>query len=163
MEEKCWSTNKVSSGDCKGQHCGVGHTLKSYISTGIERVLPRRLRVPLATWWKLTLFSVPGTGIQRIKAWHERTHTRKLTVWGEMTKNTGWAFLMQKSKVLQNLKLFFFFFFFFLVVLGLELRAYTLSHSTQPIFVMEFFELGSHKLFAQAIFEPWSSWSLPPK
>jgi hypothetical protein len=29
----------------------------------------------------------------------------------------------------------FFFFFFFFVVLGLELRAYTLSHSTSPIFV----------------------------
>jgi hypothetical protein len=28
--------------------------------------------------------------------------------------------------------LIFFFFFFFLVVLGLELRVYTLSHSTSP-------------------------------
>jgi hypothetical protein len=33
-------------------------------------------------------------------------------------------------------------------VLGLELRAYTLSHSTSPFFVMVFFEIGSGKLFA---------------
>jgi hypothetical protein len=42
---------------------------------------------------------------------------------------------------------------FFFAVLGLELRAYTLSHSTSPIFVMGFFEIGSHELFAQAGFE----------
>jgi hypothetical protein len=48
----------------------------------------------------------------------------------------------------------FFFFFFFLVVLGLELRTSTLSHSTSPFFVCwVFFEIGSHKLFAQAGFE----------
>jgi hypothetical protein len=41
------------------------------------------------------------------------------------------------------------FFFFSLVVLGLELRAFTLSHSTSPIFVMGFFEIGSLELFAQ--------------
>jgi hypothetical protein len=29
--------------------------------------------------------------------------------------------------------------FFFFLVLGLELRAYTLSHSTSPFFVMGFF------------------------
>jgi hypothetical protein len=38
------------------------------------------------------------------------------------------------------------------VVLGLELRAYTLSHST--FFVMGFFKIGSHELFAWAGFEP---------
>jgi hypothetical protein len=35
------------------------------------------------------------------------------------------------------------FFFFFLVVLGLELRAYTLSHSTSPFFLKGIFEIGS--------------------
>jgi hypothetical protein len=30
-------------------------------------------------------------------------------------------------------------FFFFVAVLGFELRAYTLSHSTSPFFVMGFF------------------------
>jgi hypothetical protein len=54
-------------------------------------------------------------------------------------------------------------FFFFLAVLGLELRAYTLSHSTSPFLVMGFFEIGSHELFAWAGFEPQSSWSLPPE
>jgi hypothetical protein len=35
-------------------------------------------------------------------------------------------------------------------VLGIELRAFTLSHSTSPSFcVMDFFEIGSHKLFAR--------------
>jgi hypothetical protein len=33
-------------------------------------------------------------------------------------------------------------------VLGFELRASTLSHSTSLIFVMGFFEIGSRKLFA---------------
>jgi hypothetical protein len=32
-----------------------------------------------------------------------------------------------------------FFFFFFFAILGFELRAYTLSHSTSPFFVMGFF------------------------
>jgi hypothetical protein len=36
------------------------------------------------------------------------------------------------------------------VVLGFELRAFTLSHSTSPIFVMVFFSL---ELFAQADLE----------
>jgi hypothetical protein len=42
-------------------------------------------------------------------------------------------------------------------VLGFELRAFTLSHSTSPIFVMDFFEIGSRELFARAGFEPRSS------
>jgi hypothetical protein len=58
---------------------------------------------------------------------------------------------------------FFLFFFFFLVVLRLELRAYTLSHSTSPFIVMDFFEIGSCELFARAGFKSWSSWSLPPE
>jgi hypothetical protein len=40
------------------------------------------------------------------------------------------------------------------VVLGLELRAFTLSHSTSPVFVKGVFQIGSHELFAQAGFEP---------
>jgi hypothetical protein len=39
------------------------------------------------------------------------------------------------------------------VVLGFELRAYTLSHSTSPFFVMDFSKIGSHELFAWAGFE----------
>jgi hypothetical protein len=40
------------------------------------------------------------------------------------------------------------------MVLGFELRTYTLSHSTNPIFVMGFFEIGSHELFVEAGFRP---------
>jgi hypothetical protein len=48
-------------------------------------------------------------------------------------------------------------FFPFFAVLGLELRAYTLSHSTSPFFVMGVFEIGSHKKFAWDGFKPGSS------
>jgi hypothetical protein len=40
---------------------------------------------------------------------------------------------------------------------GLELRAYTLSHCTSPLFVMSFFKIGSHELFSLAGLEPKSS------
>jgi hypothetical protein len=46
---------------------------------------------------------------------------------------------------------------FFLMILGFELRAYTLSHSTSPFLVMGFFEIGFHGVFVQAGFEPRSS------
>jgi hypothetical protein len=39
---------------------------------------------------------------------------------------------------------------FFFSVLRLDLRAYTLTHSTSPIFVKGFSEIGSYELFAQA-------------
>jgi hypothetical protein len=39
-------------------------------------------------------------------------------------------------------------------VLELELKAYTLSHSTSPFFVMGFFEIGLLELCAQASFKP---------
>jgi hypothetical protein len=55
------------------------------------------------------------------------------------------------------------YFFFPLVVLGFELRAYTLSHSTSPLVVMSFFEIGSCELFAWAGFKPPSSRSLLPE
>jgi hypothetical protein len=42
----------------------------------------------------------------------------------------------------------------FFSVLGLELRAFTLSHSTSPVFVIGFFEIVPGELFAQAGFEP---------
>jgi hypothetical protein len=45
--------------------------------------------------------------------------------------------------------LFVFSFLFFFLALRLERRAYTLRHSTSPIFVMGIFEIGSHELFAQ--------------
>jgi hypothetical protein len=48
-------------------------------------------------------------------------------------------------------------FFFFYAVLGIELRAFTLSHSTSP-FLWSVFEIGSHELFAQTGF-----WSLLPE
>jgi hypothetical protein len=50
--------------------------------------------------------------------------------------------------------------FLFFAVLGFELRTFTSSYSTNPIFV-KFFEIGSHKLLAWAGFEPLSFWSLP--
>jgi hypothetical protein len=49
--------------------------------------------------------------------------------------------------------------FFFFAVLGFELRAYTLSHSTSR-FCDEFFEIGAHELFPRAGFELRSSRSL---
>jgi hypothetical protein len=50
-------------------------------------------------------------------------------------------------------------FIWFFVVLGFEHKASTFSHSTSPFFVcvMDFFEIGSCELFAQADFEPQSS------
>jgi hypothetical protein len=47
-----------------------------------------------------------------------------------------------------------FFFSLFFLVPGLALRAYILSHSTSPIFVLGIFEIGSCELFAGAGFEP---------
>jgi hypothetical protein len=47
----------------------------------------------------------------------------------------------------------FFLSFFFFAVLGLELRAYTLSHEP-GFFAIGFFEEGSCVLFAQAGFDP---------
>jgi hypothetical protein len=52
---------------------------------------------------------------------------------------------------------------FFFVVLGLELRAYTLSHSPPALFVLHIFEIESRELFVQAGFELRSSRSLPPE
>jgi hypothetical protein len=43
--------------------------------------------------------------------------------------------------------------FFFFVVLEFALRASTLRNSTSPLFVLDFFEIGSQKLFAWAGFE----------
>jgi hypothetical protein len=51
---------------------------------------------------------------------------------------------------------FLFCFVFCFAVLGLELRAYTLSHSTSPFFTVGFFEIGSLKLFA------WADLNLDP-
>jgi hypothetical protein len=39
------------------------------------------------------------------------------------------------------------------LVLGLEFRAYNLEPHHQPFFVMGFFKIGSHRLFAQAGFK----------
>jgi hypothetical protein len=52
----------------------------------------------------------------------------------------------------------YYYYFIYFAVLGLELRAFTLSHATSPIFCDRvFFEIGSCKLFAWAGFEPHSS------
>jgi hypothetical protein len=51
----------------------------------------------------------------------------------------------------------FFFFFCMCVLLGFELRAYTSSHATSPLFCDEFLEIGSHELFVWDGFEPRSS------
>jgi hypothetical protein len=67
-----------------------------------------------------------------------------------MDLQSWWVFFLAFYK--QNELLFFFFF----VILGFELRAFTLSHYTSPIFVMGFFEVGSRELFAWAGFEPCS-------
>jgi hypothetical protein len=52
---------------------------------------------------------------------------------------------------------------FFFLVLGFELRAYTLSHSTSLFIVLGIFKIGSCELFTLAGFEPQSSRSLPPE
>jgi hypothetical protein len=54
-------------------------------------------------------------------------------------------------------------FFFFSSVLVFELRAYTLSHSSNPFLWWVFLKIGSQEPFAQATFELRSSWSLPPE
>jgi hypothetical protein len=51
----------------------------------------------------------------------------------------------------------FSFLFFSFAVLGLELRAYTLSHSTSSFHERFVFKIGSCKLYAQAVFKPRSS------
>jgi hypothetical protein len=50
----------------------------------------------------------------------------------------------------------FILFIYFFVVLRFELRAYTLSHSTNPLFCDGFFEIQSRELFAPVAsnFEP---------
>jgi hypothetical protein len=45
------------------------------------------------------------------------------------------------------------FFFFFFAVLEFELKAFTLSHSTSPILVICFSEVGLGELFAQVGFK----------
>jgi hypothetical protein len=57
----------------------------------------------------------------------------------------AWLGSGSQGTVFSNMSTFFFFSFF--AVLGLELRAYTLSHSTSPFFVMGLFKIGSCELF----------------
>jgi hypothetical protein len=40
--------------------------------------------------------------------------------------------------------------FFFSVLLGFELKAFTLSYSTSPFFVVGFFKIGAQELLAWA-------------
>jgi hypothetical protein len=46
---------------------------------------------------------------------------------------------------------------FFFSALGFEFRAYIFSHPTSPFLVLDFFEIASWELFAQAGFKPQSS------
>jgi hypothetical protein len=49
---------------------------------------------------------------------------------------TGWSFRDQnKQGIIKERAILKLFFFFFFVVLGLELRSFTLSHFTSPIFM----------------------------
>jgi hypothetical protein len=53
--------------------------------------------------------------------------------------------------------------FFFFCGTGAWTQGLLLEPLHQPFFVMGIFKTGSCKLFAQAGFELWSSWSLPPE
>jgi hypothetical protein len=55
------------------------------------------------------------------------------------------------------------YFALFFVRTGIWTQGLHLELLHQPFFVMVFFKIGSHELFAQAGFKPWLSWSLPPK
>jgi hypothetical protein len=74
-----------------------------------------------------------------------------------MENFSSWGLICKSMQITPNscvsrdrvFKLYFIFF----AVLGLELRAFTLSHSTSPSFVMGFFEIGSCELFVWAGFE----------
>jgi hypothetical protein len=61
--------------------------------------------------------------------------------------------LMEKKNTCQFIPILDFFFSFFFAVLVLELKAFTLSHSTSPIFVKGFSRQGLLELFAQAGFK----------
>jgi hypothetical protein len=65
----------------------------------------------------------------------------------------GVIFLYVMRLILENCLILVNFPFYF-TVLGFELRAYTLSHSTSLFFVMGFLETGSQELFARAGFKP---------
>jgi hypothetical protein len=59
-----------------------------------------------------------------------------------------------ERKNVDNLDFYLYVYLFtylFFAVLGLELRAYTLRHSTSPIFVKVFFKIGSHELFPPSL------------
>jgi hypothetical protein len=53
--------------------------------------------------------------------------------------------------------------FFFFCGTGAWTRGLHLEPLHQPYLCEGFFEIGSQELFAQARFELWSSWSLPPE
>jgi hypothetical protein len=61
--------------------------------------------------------------------------------------------LGDEKSTYSGFKLALIIFSFFFEVPGFELRAYTLSHSISPFFVMGFFQIGSLKLFPWAGFE----------
>jgi hypothetical protein len=66
---------------------------------------------------------------------------------------SSWISLLQVLSLLSKSSVFSF--FLFVEVLGLELRAYTLSHSTSPFpfFCDDFLKIGFHELSAQTGFE----------
>jgi hypothetical protein len=46
---------------------------------------------------------------------------------------------------------------------GVSIQGLHLEPLHQTFFVMGFFDMGSHELFAWASYESWASWSLPPE
>jgi hypothetical protein len=124
---------------------------------------------------KNPIISVENPGVRDIVLPKSRKKAMVCTLLGK--KNylvTGAPVSIQRSThslpqntpthTLSTLTLFFKFLFIYLciAVLAFELKFYTLSHC-QPFFVMGFFEIRSHKLFAQVGFKPRSSWFLPPE
>jgi hypothetical protein len=54
-------------------------------------------------------------------------------------------------------------FFFLFCGTGAWTQSLHIEPLHHPYFCEGFFEIGSHWLFAQSGFKPWSSWSLPPE
>jgi nitrate reductase gamma subunit len=78
--------------------------------------------------------------------WYRREFTDLLPVF--------WSFLPHlyfNAKLVADLFIYLFIYLF--AVLGLEIRVFTLSHSTSPIFVNSFSEIESLVLFAWASFK----------
>jgi hypothetical protein len=101
-----------------------------------------------------TSVCICGFGTKLIQSCDLSSRNKALLNIKALFKESFWDF--SEGVVQHNL-------FFFFAVLGIEFRAYTLSQSTNPFFVMDFFEIGSQKVFTRPGFKPRSSFSLPPE